>query len=171
MGPLYAESAFKGLKSSTSNRPRWWTKGKCILSLPPLWQHWKWLWRLLWTRYCVQQTPVDLWPEWPYQFWCSALVLQKTYALHTKLRILRQQTEKSPVTIGAYGQLTINNQLDLDLNPDLDFSHRLTYTAQALVSESLARNYPYNSPTLIHKNLRKLMRKQYAVCDGCWRSI
>ena len=78
---------------------------------------------------------------------------QKTYALH-KLRLLRQQTEKSPVTIGAYGQLTINNQLDLDRNPDLDFSDRLTYTAQALISRKFNEKLSLQlTPTLIHKNL------------------
>ena len=82
---------------------------------------------------------------------------QKTYALHTKLLILRQQIEKSPVTIGVYGQLTINNQLDLDLNPDLDFSHRLTYTAQALVSRKFSEKLSLQlSPTLIHKNLTEV---------------
>ena len=82
---------------------------------------------------------------------------QKTYALHTKLLILRQQIEKSPVTIGVYGQLTINNQLDLDLNPDLDFSHRLTYTAQALVSRKFSDKLSLQlSPTLIHKNLTEV---------------
>ena len=82
---------------------------------------------------------------------------QKTYALHTKLRILRQQNEKSPVTIGAYGQLTINNQLNLDLNPDLDFSHRLTYTVQALVSRKFSEKLSLQlSPTLIHKNLTEV---------------
>ena len=79
---------------------------------------------------------------------------QKTYALHTKLRLLRQQTEKSPVTIGAYGQLTINNQLDLDRNPELDFSDRLTYTAQALISRKFSEKLSLQlTPTLIHKNL------------------
>ncbi|MEC7659396.1 MAG: DUF5777 family beta-barrel protein, partial [Bacteroidota bacterium] len=79
---------------------------------------------------------------------------QKTYALHTKLRLLRQQTERSLVTIGAYGQLTINNQLDLDRNPDLDFSDRLTYTAQALISRKFNEKLSLQlTPTLIHKNL------------------
>ncbi len=79
---------------------------------------------------------------------------QKTYAFHTKLRLLRQQNEKSPITVGAYGQLTINNSLNLDANPNLNASHRLTYTAQAMVSrkwnEKLSVQF---SPTLVHKNL------------------
>ena len=158
MGPLYAESAFKGLKIINLESTKMVDKGEMYFIVAH--------------RFGSIENGFDDFfgldiasnkLQLIYglndhiNFGVARSSYQKTYALHTKLRILRQQTEKSPVTIGAYGQLTINNQLDLDLNPDLDFSHRLTYTAQALVSRKFSEKLSLQlSPTLIHKNLTEV---------------
>jgi hypothetical protein len=158
MGPLYAESAFKGLKIINLESTKMVDKGEMYFIVAH--------------RFGSIENGFDDFfgldiasnkLQLIYglndhiNFGAARSSYQKTYALHTKLRILRQQTEKSPVSIGAYGQLTINNQLDLDLNPDLDFSHRLTYTAQALVSRKFSEKLSLQlSPTLIHKNLTEV---------------
>jgi hypothetical protein len=158
MGPLYAESAFKGLKIINLESTKMVDKGEMYFIVAH--------------RFGSIENGFDDFfgldiasnkLQLIYglndhiNFGAARSSYQKTYALHTKLRILHQQTEKSPVTIGAYGQLTINNQLDLDLNPDLDFSHRLTYSAQALVSRKFSEKLSLQlSPTLIHKNLTEV---------------
>ena len=81
---------------------------------------------------------------------------QKTYALHTKLRILRQQTEKSPVTIGAYGQLTINNQLDLDLIQTWILATVWPIPLKPRFQKVWQKLSLQLSPTLIHKNLTEV---------------
>jgi hypothetical protein len=158
MGPLYAESAFKGLKIINLESTKMVDKGEMYFIVAH--------------RFGSIENGFDDFfgldiasnkLQLIYglndhiNFGAARSSYQKTYALHTKLRILHQQTGKSPVTIGAYGQLTINNQLDLDLNPDLDFSHRLTYSAQALVSRKFSEKLSLQlSPTLIHKNLTEV---------------
>ena len=158
MGPLYAESAFKGLKIINLESTKMVDKGEMYFIVAH--------------RFGSIENGFDDFfgldiasnkLQLIYglndhiNFGAARSSYQKTYALHTKLRLLRQQNEKSPVTIGAYGQLTINNQLDLDLNPELDFSHRLTYTAQALVSRKFSEKLSFQlAPTLIHKNLTEV---------------
>ena len=155
MGPLYAESAFKGLKIINLESTKMVDKGEVYFivahrfgSIENGFDDFFGLdvaSNKLQLIYGVNDN---------INFGAARSSYQKTYALHTKLRLLRQQTEKSPVTIGAYGQLTINNQLDLDRNPELDFSDRLTYTAQALISRKFNEKLSLQlTPTLIHKNL------------------
>ena len=155
MGPLYAESAFKGLKIINLESTKMVDKGEVYFIVAH--------------RFGSIQNGFDDFfgldvasnklqliygVNDNINFGAARSSYQKTYALHTKLRLLRQQTEKSPVTIGAYGQLTINNQLDMDRNPELDFSDRLTYTAQALISRKFNEKLSLQlTPTLIHKNL------------------
>ena len=127
MGPLYAESAFKGLKIINLESTKMVDKGEMYFivahrfgSIENGFDDFFGLdvaSNKLQLIYGVNDN---------INFGAARSSYQKTYALHTKLRLLRQQTEKSPVTIGAYGQLTINNQIDLDRNPELDFSDRLT---------------------------------------------
>ncbi|MEP2937296.1 MAG: DUF5777 family beta-barrel protein [Gilvibacter sp.] len=80
--------------------------------------------------------------------------LQKTYGLHAKYRLLQQQTEGSPFTIVGYNLVTINTALDSDLFDNLNFSDRVTYTSQVLVSRKFSEKLSLLvAPTFIHENL------------------
>ena len=158
MGPLYAESAFKGLKIINLESTKMVDKGEMYFIVAHRFGSIRnGFDDFFGLDIASNKLQLIYGLSDHINFGAARSSYQKTYALHTKLRILRQQNEKSPVTIGAYGQLTINNQLDLDLNPDLDFSHRLTYTAQALVSRKFSEKLSLQlSPTLIHKNLTEV---------------
>ena len=158
MGPLYAESAFKGLKIINLESTKMVDKGEMYFIVAHRFGSIRnGFDDFFGLDIASNKLQLIYGLSDHINFGAARSSYQKTYALHTKLSILRQQNEKSPVTIGAYGQLTINNQLDLDLNPDLDFSHRLTYTAQALVSRKFSEKLSLQlSPTLIHKNLTEV---------------
>ena len=158
MGPLYVESAFKGLKIINLESTKMVDKGEMYFIVAHRFGSIRnGFDDFFGLDIASNKLQLIYGLSDHINFGAARSSYQKTYALHTKLRILRQQNEKSPVTIGAYGQLTINNQLDLDLNPDLDFSHRLTYTAQALVSRKFSEKLSLQlSPTLIHKNLTEV---------------
>ena len=158
MGPLYAESAFKGLKIINLESTKMVDKGEMYFIVAHRFGSIKnGFDDFFGLDIASNKLQLIYGLNDHINFGAARSSYQKTYALHTKLRILRQQSKKSPVTIGAYGQLTINNQLDLDLNPDLDFSHRLTYTVQALVSRKFSEKLSLQlSPTLIHKNLTEV---------------
>ena len=80
--------------------------------------------------------------------------LQKTYGIHAKYRLLQQRTDGSPITIVGYNLVSINTALDKDQLPELEFSDRLTYTSQVLVSRKLNdRVSVLIAPTYIHENL------------------
>ncbi len=80
--------------------------------------------------------------------------LQKTYGVHAKYRLINQQTEGSPVTVVGYNLVSINTALDSDLFDNLNFSDRLTYTTQVLVSRKVSEKLSLLvAPTFIHENL------------------
>lgn len=80
--------------------------------------------------------------------------LNKKYGVHGKYRLLNQEVGKSPVTIVGYNLVTVNTALDKDLLPKLEFSDRLTYTTQVLVSRKVSENFSLLiAPTHVHENL------------------
>ena len=80
--------------------------------------------------------------------------LQKTYGGHIKYRLLQQKSEGTPVTVVGYNLITINTALDEDLYTNFEFSDRVTYTSQILVSRKVSRNLSLLlAPTYIHENL------------------
>ncbi|MCW5519701.1 hypothetical protein J1N09_07615 [Aureitalea sp. L0-47] len=80
--------------------------------------------------------------------------LQKTYGGHIKYRLLQQKNEGSPVTVVGYNLITINTALDEDLYTNFEFSDRVTYTNQILVSRKVSKNLSLLlAPTYIHENL------------------
>lgn len=80
--------------------------------------------------------------------------LQKKYGLHTKYRLIWQEKDKFPFTMVGYNLLTINTALDKDILSKLDFSDRLTYTSQILVSRKISEKLSLLlAPTYIHENL------------------
>lgn len=79
---------------------------------------------------------------------------QKKYGVHIKYRLLQQEQHGFPVTIVGYNLMTINTALDKDLYNNLEFTDRLTYTSQALVSRKFSEDLSLLiAPTLIHENL------------------
>lgn len=79
---------------------------------------------------------------------------QKKYGIHAKYRLRQQQNQGFPVTIVGYNLLTINTGLDKEYLPNLEFSDRLTYTNQLLVSRKMNDNLSLLiAPTWIHENL------------------
>lgn len=78
---------------------------------------------------------------------------QKTYDFSLKYRLARQQTNGFPFTIVGYNLLTINTNLDKDLLPKLEFTDRLGYTTQLLISRKLSKNFSLELiPTYFHDN-------------------
>lgn len=80
--------------------------------------------------------------------------LQKTYGLHIKYSLFKQQTVGNPFNVVGYNLLTINTGLDKDLFNNLNFKDRLTYTSQLLVSSKISEKLSLLlAPTFIHENL------------------
>lgn len=78
----------------------------------------------------------------------------KKYGVHAKYRIVGQQEDGFPLTVVGYNLLTINTALDEDLLPNLEFSDRLTYTTQVLLSRKVTSAFSVLlAPTYIHENL------------------
>ncbi len=95
---------------------------------------------------------------------------QKSYAINTKYRILRQAEGASPVTLVGYNNIAINTDLDKDNLPLLEFKHRLTYVAQFLISRKMNKNLSLElAPTFFHENLVDIPSQdnsQYALGIG-----
>ena len=80
--------------------------------------------------------------------------LLKKYGMHAKYRVLRQEDGGFPFNIVGYNLVTINTALDKDLLPKLEFSDRLTYTSQILISRKVSEKLSLLvAPTFIHENL------------------
>ncbi|MBX2829267.1 MAG: hypothetical protein KTR22_13965 [Flavobacteriaceae bacterium] len=80
--------------------------------------------------------------------------LQKKYGVHAKYRLVHQQREGFPFAIVGYNLITVNTALDEDLFPNLEFSDRLTYTSQVLVSRKFSEDFSLLlAPTFVHENL------------------
>jgi hypothetical protein len=80
--------------------------------------------------------------------------LQKTYGAHLKYRIIQQQNDGFPFTVVGYNLMTINTALNADLYTNFEFSDRITYTSQALISRKVSKNLSLLlAPTYIHENL------------------
>ncbi len=79
---------------------------------------------------------------------------QKKYGLHAKYRIQPQIEDGFPVTIVGYNLITANTSLKDDVYPNIEFSDRLTYTSQVLISRKFNENLSLLlAPTYIHENL------------------
>jgi hypothetical protein len=80
--------------------------------------------------------------------------LLKKYGMHAKYRVLRQVDGGFPINIVGYNLVTVNTALDKDLLPKLEFSDRLTYTSQVIISRKVSEKLSLlAAPTFIHENL------------------
>lgn len=78
---------------------------------------------------------------------------QKTYGGHIKYRLLRQKKGGFPFSVVGYNLLTINTALEEDLLPKLEFSNRLSYTSQVLISRKFSKRLSLElAPSYLHEN-------------------
>lgn len=79
---------------------------------------------------------------------------QKTYGAHVKYRLQQQQEGGFPFTIAGYNLITVNSSLEKKLYNNFEFSDRLAYTSQLLVSHKVSGSLSLLlAPTYIHENL------------------
>ncbi len=79
--------------------------------------------------------------------------LSKTYQLASKLRLAQQETTGFPFSISAFTAIDINQGLDKDIFPKLEFENRLGYTAQLIIARKISKKLSAQiSPTLFHEN-------------------
>ncbi len=77
----------------------------------------------------------------------------KIYQASLKYRLLRQEKGKSPFTIVGFNAILANTALDEDSLPLLEFTDRLGYTAQLLISRKFNSNLSLElAPTFFHDN-------------------
>lgn len=80
--------------------------------------------------------------------------LSSKYGVHAKYRLVHQKSDGSPVAVVGYNLVTMNNSLNDDVYPNLDFGHKFTYTHQVIVSRKFSEKFSFLvSPTYIHENL------------------
>ncbi len=78
---------------------------------------------------------------------------QKTYGLHAKYRLFRQQKNGFPFTIVGYNLLTINTGLEKDQLPKLEFNNRLSYVSQILIARKIGKRLSLElAPSYLHEN-------------------
>ncbi|MBA9074331.1 opacity protein-like surface antigen [Flavobacterium gossypii] len=83
----------------------------------------------------------------------SRHTLSKIYEASVKYRLARQ-SDAFPFEIVGYNTLDINSQLKKDDYPKIEFSDRLTYVSQLIVSRKLSERLSLELvPSFIHKNL------------------
>ncbi len=85
---------------------------------------------------------------------------QKTFDGFVKYKFLKQKNQGAPVSIVAFASTTVNSSVkeqvapNIDPASDLDFSNRVTYTAQLLIARKINSNLTLQlMPSIVHKNL------------------
>lgn len=83
----------------------------------------------------------------------SRETFMKTYEGAIKYRIIKQ-SEKFPVEVIGYHTVALNSELDKDDFPKLEFSNRISYLSQLLISRRFSESFSLQlSPSYVHKNL------------------
>ena len=83
----------------------------------------------------------------------SRETFMKTYEGAIKYRIIKQ-SEKFPVEVVGYHTVTLNSELDKDDFQKLEFSNRISYLSQLLISRRFSESFSLQlSPSYVHKNL------------------
>lgn len=77
----------------------------------------------------------------------------KTFELGAKYKILKQNDE-TPIDLVGYNVMALNTDLKKDNYPHLNFSDRLSYLSQALISRRFSEKFSFQlTPSYVHKNL------------------
>lgn len=83
----------------------------------------------------------------------SRETFMKTYEGAVKYRIIKQ-SEKFPVEVVGYHTVALNSELDKDDFSKLEFSNRISYLSQLLISRRFSESFSLQlSPSYVHKNL------------------
>ncbi|WP_299334412.1 DUF5777 family beta-barrel protein [uncultured Psychroserpens sp.] len=78
---------------------------------------------------------------------------QKTYEASIKYRLVRQQDNGFPFTIVGFNSILVNSALEKENLPKLEFTDRLGYTTQLLISRKVNTNLSLElAPTYFHDN-------------------
>lgn len=78
----------------------------------------------------------------------------KIYELTAKYKLANQETDGFPVTIVGYNTMDINSALKTSEFPNLQFTDRLAFTTQLLVSRKFSKKFSFEiAPIYVHKNL------------------
>ncbi|MFX0557492.1 DUF5777 family beta-barrel protein [Maribacter sp. CXY002] len=95
---------------------------------------------------------------------------KKTYEGSLKIRLLRQQKGRIPITMALFNSLQLNGSLSQDNLPRLETKHRWSYASQLLVSSKINKTFSVElAPTLFHDNLTSIDEQentQYALGLG-----
>jgi hypothetical protein len=84
----------------------------------------------------------------------SRHTFQKNYETAIKYKLANQLEGGFPVTIVGYNTLDVNTELSKDNYPSLQFSNRLAYSAQLLISRKISESLSLElAPIFTHKNL------------------
>ncbi len=84
----------------------------------------------------------------------SRQTYNKTYELTAKYKFANQEIDGFPVTIVGYNTMDINSALKKSLYPKLQFTDRLAFTTQLLVSRKFSDKFSLElAPIYVHKNL------------------
>jgi hypothetical protein len=94
----------------------------------------------------------------------------KIYELTTKYKFADQVVSGFPVTIVGYNTMDINTALSTDLYPNLQFTNRLAYSSQLLMSRKFSEALSFEvGGVYVHKNLfdeSLELEDQYLVAVG-----
>lgn len=95
---------------------------------------------------------------------------QKIYEASAKYRLMRQKENGFPFTIVGYNSILINTALEETNLPQLEFSDRIGYTAQLIISRKVNSNLSLEiAPTFFHDNFvffDEQHNSQYAIGVG-----
>lgn len=84
----------------------------------------------------------------------SRHTFNKTYEFSAKYKLSNQINNGFPFTIVGYNTMDINSDLKKATSPDLQFTNRLAYTTQLLVSRKFSEKFSLElAPIYVHKNL------------------
>lgn len=84
----------------------------------------------------------------------SRHTFNKTYEFSAKYKLSNQVNNGFPFTIVGYNTMDINSDLKKATSPDLQFTNRLAYTTQLLVSRKFSEKFSLElAPIYVHKNL------------------
>lgn len=78
----------------------------------------------------------------------------KIYELAAKYKFANQEIDGFPVTIVGYNTMDINSALKTSEFPNLQFTDRLAFTTQLLISRKFSEKFSFEvAPIYVHKNL------------------
>lgn len=84
----------------------------------------------------------------------SRQTYNKIYELTAKYKMANQEVDGFPVTIVGYNTMDINSALKTSEYPNLQFTDRLAFTTQLLISRKFSEKFSFEvAPIYVHKNL------------------